>query len=58
MDNPDSWHERAGLRALEKDLVSNLSQLGFTPTARMKLGVGEVKLQSKLQELMDAKRGG
>jgi hypothetical protein len=58
MDNPDSWHERAGLRALEKDLVSNLSQLGFTPTARMKLGVGEVKLQSKLQELMDAKARG
>lgn len=56
LDNPESWHERAGLRTLEKDLVSNLSQLGFTPTARMKLGVGEVKLQTKLQEILDARK--
>lgn len=55
MLNIDAWHERAGLRELEKMIVRNLSLLGFTPTDRMRLGVAEVKKQSKLEELLAKK---
>jgi len=47
--------ERSGLRELEKALVSNLSLLGFTPSDRSRLGVAEVKTESKLEELMRRK---
>ena len=43
--------ERRGLRELEKQIVNNLSLLGFTPTDRSRLGVAEVKRVSKLEEL-------
>lgn len=43
--------ERKGLRDLERQLVANLSLLGFTPTDRSRLGVAEVKRVSKLEEL-------
>jgi phage terminase small subunit len=55
MDNMDAWHERAGLRQLEKEIQSNLIQLGFTPQSRQKLGIQEVKARSKLEELMARK---
>lgn len=55
MENMDAWHERAGLRQLEKEIQSNLIQLGFTPQSRQKLGVQEVKARSKLEELMARK---
>jgi hypothetical protein len=55
MDNIEAWHERAGLRVLERDIASNLSMLGFTPTDRMKLGLAEVKTASKLEQLMEMK---
>jgi hypothetical protein len=55
LDNIEAWHERAALRALEKDIRDNMTQLGFTPQARTKLGVQEVKTQSKLEELMARK---
>jgi phage terminase small subunit len=55
MLNLDAWHERAGLRELEKMIIKNLSLLGFTPTDRMKLGVAEVKKQSKLEDLLARK---
>ena len=51
MENMEAWHERAGLRQLEKDIQSNLIQLGFTPQARAKLGIQEVQRESKIQEL-------
>ena len=44
--------DRRGLRALETLIINNLSLLGFTPTDRSRLGVAEVKAQSKLEELM------
>lgn len=47
--------ERKALRALEKQIVENLSLLGFTPTDRSRLGVAEVKKQTKIEELI-AKR--
>jgi hypothetical protein len=56
MENIDAWHERAALRQLEKDIASNLSALGFTPTDRMKLGLAEVKAQSKLEEMMSRRK--
>jgi hypothetical protein len=43
--------ERRGLRELDKQLVNNLSLLGFSPTDRTRLGVAEVKRRSKLEEL-------
>jgi len=53
LENMEAWHERAALRVLERDIQSNFTQLGFTPVARQKLGIQEVKAYSKLQELMD-----
>jgi hypothetical protein len=55
LENIEAWHERAALRVLERDLSDNLKELGFTPTARQKLGIAEVKAQSKLEELMARK---
>jgi hypothetical protein len=46
---------RRGLRELDRQIVSNLSLLGFTPADRSKLGVAEVKAVSKLEELMQRK---
>lgn len=46
---------RRGLRDLDRLIVSNLSLLGFTPSDRSKLGVAEVKAQTKLEELMEKK---
>jgi len=51
IDNIEAWHERAGLRQLEKEIQSNLIQLGFTPQSRQKLGVQEIKAVSKVEEL-------
>lgn len=44
--------QRRGLNTLTKQIVENLSLLGFTPSDRTRLGVAEVKAQSKLEELM------
>lgn len=55
LENMEAWHERAALRVLERDIQSNLTQLGFTPVARQKLGVQEVKAASKLEQLMAMK---
>lgn len=48
--------ERKGLRDLERQLVANLSLLGFTPTDRSRLGVAEVKKISKLEALRSARQ--
>lgn len=42
---------RRGLRELDRQIISNLSLLGFSPADRSRLGVAEVKAMSKLQEL-------
>jgi hypothetical protein len=55
MDNIDAWHERAGLRLLEKQIEDNLNMLGFTPMGRQKLGIQEVKARTKLEEMMSRK---
>jgi len=55
LENIEAWHERAALRSLDKDIRDNMTQLGFTPQARAKLGIQEVKTASKLDELMARK---
>lgn len=51
--NTDDSVMRRGLRELDRQIVSNLSLLGFTPSDRARLGVAEVKAKSKLEELME-----
>ena len=54
---PDNTRLRAALRQLDKQLVTNLALLGFTPSDRSRLGLVQVKTQSKLQELWERKHG-
>lgn len=44
---------RRGLRELDRQIVSNLSLMGFSPSDRSRLGVAEIKAKSKLQELLE-----
>lgn len=53
----DDDRKRRALRELDRQIISNLSLLGFTPTDRSRLGVAEVKARSKLEELMARKYG-
>jgi len=46
---------RRGLRELDRQIISNLSLLGFTPSDRSRLGVAEVKAKSKLEQMMEAR---
>lgn len=48
----DDSRMRRGLRELDRQIVGNLSLLGFTPADRSRLGVAEVKARSKLEELL------
>lgn len=49
---PDNPRNRSGLRELERQLVSNLGLLGFSPSDRARLGLAEVKKETKLEEMM------
>ena len=51
----DPKAEVRDLIALRKQVSDLLSQLGFDPTARARLGLAEVKAQSKLAELEERK---
>ena len=55
--DPENTRLRAALRQLDKQLVSNLSLLGFTPSDRSRLGLVQVKTRSKLQEHLDKEHG-
>lgn len=52
---PTDRRMRATLRELDKQVINSYSLLGFTPSDRSRLGVAEVKKESKLEQLM-AKR--
>jgi hypothetical protein len=54
-ENPSEWHMFKQLNDLERMISNNLSLLGFTPSDRTRLGLAEVKRQSKLEALI-AKR--
>jgi hypothetical protein len=56
-DEPASRVVNMSLLETEKAVVSGLSLLGFTPADRTRLGLVSARTKSKLQELMDAKRG-
>jgi P27 family predicted phage terminase small subunit len=44
------------LRAVESQMISILSLLGFTPTDRARLGLAEVKTMTSLADLMQRRR--
>jgi P27 family predicted phage terminase small subunit len=44
------------LNTVEGDIVKILSLLGLTPTDRTKLGVAEVKVRGKLEELLSSQK--
>ena len=48
----DDPRMRRQLNDLTRLIIGNLSLLGFTPTDRSRLGVAEVRVQSKLEELI------
>jgi hypothetical protein len=43
--------ERKALRVLEKNITANLSLLGFSPTDRSRLGIQQMKAQTRLEEM-------
>lgn len=53
-----SAEARRELRDLDKQIIGQLSALGFDPAARSRLGLAEVKAKSKLQELRERQQGG
>lgn len=51
------WRDRVALRNIETEIKSMLSMLAFTPTDRTRLGVGEVRAESKLEALRSRRNG-
>lgn len=49
---------RASLREVDRQILSMLAQLGFTPSDRSRLGFSMVKTESKLEELMRRRLNG
>lgn len=41
--NPDAWRDRRALRELDRQIITLLGQIGFTPSERGLLGTGEVR---------------
>jgi hypothetical protein len=42
-ERPDSWRDRRALREIDRQIITLLGQIGFTPSERGLLGQGEVK---------------
>lgn len=55
IEETQEWRLYRALHDLEKMISQNLSLLGFTPADRTRMGVAEVKVASKLEELMERK---
>jgi hypothetical protein len=55
IEETSEWRLYRALHDLEKMISTNLGLLGFTPADRTKMGVAEVKVASKLEQLMDRK---
>lgn len=45
------WRDRVALRNLDDQIKAHLSALGFTPIDRTRMGVAEVRVESKLEQL-------
>jgi 5-formyltetrahydrofolate cyclo-ligase len=52
---PENLKARSGLRELERQIISQLALLGLSPSDRARLGIAEVKKESKLEELLRRK---
>jgi hypothetical protein len=53
--DPADRRLRVTLRELDKQLISSLSLLGYTPSDRSRLGVAEIKAETKLESLLRKK---
>ena len=40
--NPDAWRDRRALREIDRQIITLLGQIGFTPSERGLLGTGEI----------------
>lgn len=54
-ESPTDRRLRTSLRELDKQVMNAYSLLGYTPSDRSRLGVAEVKKESKLEELLRKK---
>jgi hypothetical protein len=52
---PENTKARSALRELDRQIVSQLALLGLSPSDRARLGIAEVKKESKLEELLRRK---
>lgn len=52
-----SWRDRAALRALDAQIMSCLSLLGFNPVDRSRLGVAEVQAPNRIERLLAKRQG-
>jgi hypothetical protein len=50
-EKPEDRQLIMSLNETEKLIASNLGQLGFTPAERTRLGLAEVRKESKLEQL-------
>jgi hypothetical protein len=51
VERPDDYHVHRQLLDLESAIVKNLGLLGLTVDARSKLGLAEIKVESKMEQL-------
>jgi hypothetical protein len=51
VEKPDDFHVHRQLLELENAIVRNLGLLGLTVDARSKLGLAEIKAESKMEQL-------
>jgi hypothetical protein len=52
---PENLKARSALRDLERQIISQLALLGLSPSDRARLGIAEVKKETKLEELLRRK---
>ena len=53
---PNDFHIHRQLLDLESAIVNNLSKLGLTVDARSKLGLAEIKAETKMEQLRNRQR--
>jgi hypothetical protein len=51
VEKPEDFHIHRQLLDLENTIVANLGKLGLTVDARSKLGLAEIKAESKMEQL-------
>jgi len=51
VEKPDDYHVHRQLLDLEVSIVRNLGLLGLTVDARSKLGLAEIKAETKMEQL-------